>query len=106
MNIARIDALGSTSNGLAILERVNLTDATKVSLIRNDIRYEGGAADMVIKFANGDEITISNAFGMGYGGTGPCGAVEILQKLGVSTETAERLFEYHGSTLHFSIPQK
>ena len=102
MIIARIDALGSTDNGLRMLERVNLTDATKVTLVRHDPRYEGGAADMVIKFTNGDEITISNAFGMGYGGTGPCGAVEILQKLGVSKEIAERLFEFHGSTLTFN----
>jgi hypothetical protein len=106
MKIATINANGSTDCGLRILARINLSDAVKVRLTRRDTRYEGGQVVMTIYFANSDEISIFEAFGMGYGGTGPCGTVEVLTKLGVPKETAEEVFEYHGGELEFDIPQK
>ena len=106
MKLATINTNGSTDCGLRMLARINLSDAVKVRLTRRDTRYEGGQVVMTIYFANNDEISVSEAFGMGYGGTGPTGTVDVLTKLGVPKETAEEVYYYHGAELEFDIPKK
>ena len=103
MKLATIDAHGSTDCGLRMLKRLNLSDAVKVTLIRRDMAYEGGVVDFTINFSDGDEITVMNAFGMGYGGTGPTGAFDVLTQLGISEDEANNVFYFHGQQLIFKV---
>lgn len=106
MRIAIIDGNGSTDNGEKILNLMDLSGVVSVSLHRDDdVKiYAGGPANMTFKFSNGDEFTVINSFGMGYGGTGPGSAVSILMKLGVPKFEAEQLFtNYHQRDITFVI---
>ncbi len=89
-----IDGRGSTSNGEKIVNKLKLDDVVKVTLVKQG-HTEGGPADVTFCFSDGDKITIRQAFGIGYGGTGPWGIYQILVKMGVPEVEAEKLFSYH-----------
>lgn len=101
-----VDGRGSTDNGIKIVKKFDLSSVEKVSLVKQGTT-EGGPADVTFHFADGDEITIRESFGIGYGGTGPWGIHDILVQMGVPKEAADRLFTYHLSApLEFDIPYK
>ena len=106
MKIATINGLGSTDNGERILKLMDLSEVVSVSLHRDDdvTIYPGGSANMTFTLKNGDEFTVINSFGMGYGGTGPHGAVSVLLRLGVPKIEAEQIFtNFHQRDITFII---
>lgn len=103
MNQTVMDGHGSTDAGLKIINNLNLGAVTNATLIKKS-PYDGGPADLCLTFKNEDTITIINSFGIGYGGTGPNGVVEVLVKLGIPREKAEIVFTCHDPMLSFNIP--
>lgn len=98
-----INGRGSTSNGEKIVDKFNLSEVVKVTLVKQS-NTEGGPADVTFYFADGDMLTIKESFGIGYNGTGPWGIFQILVKMGVCESEAEKLFSYHLSDpLEFRI---
>ncbi len=101
-----LDGKGSTSNGEKLLSKFNLDNIVKVTLVKQGTT-EGGPANVTFHFSDGDTVLIKEAFGIGYGGTGPWGIHQILVRLGVPQEEAKQLFAHHSSTpLEFVIPRK
>ena len=88
-----IDGRGSTSNGERILKKLRLDQVTKVTITKQG-GIDGGPANVDFHFADGDVISIINSFGIGYGGTGPWGIHDILVKMGVSLEEADKIFTH------------
>ena len=101
-----LSAEGSTSNGERLLSKFNLDEIVKVTLEKQG-NTEGGPANVTFHFSDGDTLLIKEAFGIGYGGTGPWGIHQILVKLGVPQPEAEKLFIHHSKDpLEFKIPRK
>lgn len=64
----------------------------------------GGVADVTFIFDDNFKFTISNSFGIGYGGNGPTSLYYILvNRLGVDSEEAEKLYIPNTSVLTFDI---
>lgn len=98
-----IDGRGSTSNGEKIVNKLRLDLVTKVT-IQKQGGIDGGPANVSFSFVDGDVITITNSFGIGYGGTGPCGIHDILIKMGVPKEDANAVFTHlSNDSLEFLI---
>lgn len=88
--------LSTTEEGLRFVRKLNVDEIKTVTMTKIG-DYEGGPAEFTLTFMDGDELAINNAFGIGYGGEGPCGAAEVLNILGVKNEEAEKLFTYYSS---------
>lgn len=88
--------LSTTEEGLRFFRKLNVDEIKTVTMTKIG-DSEGGPAEFTLTFIDGDELTINNAFGIGFGGEGPCGATEILNLLGVENEEVEKLFTYYSS---------
>jgi hypothetical protein len=88
--------LSTTEEGLRFFRKLNVDEIKTVTMTKIG-DSEGGPAEFTLTFIDGDELTINNAFGIGFGGEGPCGAAEILNLLGVENEEVEKLFTYYSS---------
>ena len=91
--------LSTTEEGLSFIRKLNVDEIKTITITKIE-GYEdspGGPAEFTLTFMDGDELTINNAFGIGYGGEGPCGAAEVLNILGVKNEETEKLFTYYSS---------
>ena len=91
-----LDGSGSTANGERILKKINLSLVTKV-IIQKTGGIDGGPANVSFHFEDGDVFTVINAFGIGYGGTGPWGIHTVLTNMGVAKEKADEIFTHTSS---------
>lgn len=101
----KVDGKGCTSNGEHLIKHIDFDGVTKV-IVKLMSQPPGGVADVTFFYNDGFQFTISDSFGIGYGGTGPSSLYCILiNRLGVSTEEAEKLFVPNTYELTFEIKE-